>query len=120
MSIMPAFDKFPAEAAIIGRLLAGYGLLEHDLMNCVAIVRKDLDATLKTMFRARGETQRLDIADALGRPAYRTRNVGTEFEMALSAVRSCLKIRNQYSHCGWYDDRSGQLAFVNLEERCRD
>jgi hypothetical protein len=36
--------------------------------------------------------------------------------MAIGAVRYCLQIRNQYAHCNWYDDYSGQLAFVNLEE----
>lgn len=27
-----------------------------------------------------------------------------------------MKIRNQYAHCVWWDDNSGQLAFANLEE----
>jgi hypothetical protein len=36
--------------------------------------------------------------------------------MALSAVRYCLKIRNQYAHCIWYDDYTGKLAFTDLEE----
>lgn len=36
--------------------------------------------------------------------------------MAISSVRYCLKIRNQYAHCIWYDDYSGSLAFANLEE----
>jgi hypothetical protein len=34
-SIMPAFIDFPGDAAIIGRLLAGYTNLEIELMNCV-------------------------------------------------------------------------------------
>jgi hypothetical protein len=52
-SIMPAFADFPAEAEIIGRLLAEYTNLEVGLMNCVQVVRLDFDAVLKTMFRAR-------------------------------------------------------------------
>jgi hypothetical protein len=78
--------------------------------------RGDLDVSLKTMFRARGETQRLNIADALGRHAYADHGLETEFSMAIGAVRHCLKVRNTYAHCNWYDDHSGQLAFVNLEE----
>jgi hypothetical protein len=115
-SILLPFDRFPKEAAIIGRLLAGYSTLELDLMHCVSMVRDDLDAALKTMFRARGETQRISIADALGRNYYRDHKLGTDFEMVISAMRYALKIRNQYSHCIWYDDNTGHLAFVNLEE----
>jgi hypothetical protein len=115
-SILAPFDTFQAEAAIIGKVLAGYTTLEVGLMHCVQVVRDDFDAVLKAMFRARGETQRIDVADALGRYFYHDRGLGTEFEMAVGSVRYCLKIRNQYAHCVWYDDKSGKLAFVNLEE----
>src|SRR5262249_7168200 len=53
--VMPAFQKFRGEAAIIGRLLAGYAELEIDLLNCVSEVTQDFDATLKAMFRVRAE-----------------------------------------------------------------
>ena len=115
-SIMPAFSNFTAEAEIIGRLLAGYTNLEIGLMNCVQVVRLDFDTVLKAMFRARGETARIDIADAFGRHYYDALNLGTEFAMAISAVRYCLRIRNQYAHCAWWDDKSGRLAFANLED----
>jgi hypothetical protein len=114
--ILPPFVTFQQEAAIIGRLLAGYTALEVGLMNCVQVVRDDFDAVLKAMFRPRGEATRIDIADALGRHFYHDRGLGTEFEMAISAIRHCRRIRNQYAHCVWYDDKSGKLAFVNLEE----
>jgi hypothetical protein len=70
--IVPEFQKFAAESMLIGRLLAGYGSLESALSSCVVMARDDLDMVLKAMFRTRGETQRIDIADAIGRPAYRT------------------------------------------------
>jgi hypothetical protein len=114
--VMPAFHRFPAEAAIIGRLLAGYAELEVGLFHCVSVAREDFDAVLKAMFRARGETRRIDVADALGRQLYDAAGLGTEFETAIAAVRYCLRIRNQYSHCNWYDDQTGRLAFVNVEE----
>jgi hypothetical protein len=113
---LPAFAKFPDEAAIIGRLLAGYSKLEISLMNCVHVIRDDFDTVFKAMFRVRGETQRIDIADAFGRQFYRRHHLGTQFETAVAAVRYCLKIRNQHAHCVWYDDLSGKLAFTNLEE----
>ncbi|GJL57259.1 MAG: hypothetical protein NPIRA03_01160 [Nitrospirales bacterium] len=116
MNISQAFAEFPAEAAIIGRILAGYTDLELALMNCVKSAREDMDTVLKAMFRARGETQRVDIADAFGRQAYRALELGTQFEMGLGAIRHCMKIRNQYSHCIWWNDNTGQLAFANFEE----
>jgi len=114
--VMPAFHRFPDEAAIIGRLLVGYAELEIDLLNCVSVVREDFDATLKAMFRVRGETARINVGDALGRQAYDKLGLRTDFELAVSAMRYCLKIRNQYAHCNWYDDRTGRLAFVNVED----
>jgi len=116
MPILPAFLNFADEAALIGRMLAGYADLEIDLMNCVQAVRGDLDTVLKVMFRARGETRRIDMADAFGRQYYHKHKIGSEFELAIAAVRYCMKIRNQYAHCTWWDDNSGQLAFANLEE----
>jgi len=118
--ILPPFVTFHEESAIIGRLLAGYTALEVGLMHCVQVVRDDFDAVLKAMFRPRSETTRIDVADALGRHFYHDRGLGTEFEMAVGAVRYCLRIRNQYAHCVWYDDKSGRLAFVNLEEIARE
>ena len=85
-------------------------------MHCVQIVRDDFDTVLKAMFRARGESARVDIADAFGRHFYDALGLGTEFAMGIAATRHCLKIRNQYSHCAWWDDRSGNLAFANLED----
>jgi hypothetical protein len=118
--VMPAFQRFPNEAAIIGRLLAGYAELEIALLHCVSMARGDFDATLKAMFRIRGETSRINVADALGRQLYHKLGLRTDFEIAVSAMRYCLKIRNQYAHCNWYDDNSGRLAFVNVEEIAND
>ena len=116
MSILDVFKQFPKEAQIVGHLLAVYSTLEIDLMHCVQVPREDFDTVLKAMFRPRGETSRIDIADAFGRQVYRELELGTEFEMALSAMRNCLKIRNQYAHCVWWDDWSKKLAFANLED----
>jgi hypothetical protein len=112
----PFVTPFAKEGAIVGRLLAGYTTLEVGLMHCAQVVRDDFDTVLKAMFRARGETARIDIADAFGRHWYPKYTLGTEFETAIAAVRYCLKIRNQFAHCVWYDDKSGKLTFTNLEE----
>jgi hypothetical protein len=115
--ILGAFvHPFDKEATIVGRLLAGYTTLEVGLTSCAQVVRDDFDTVLKAMFRARGETARIDIADAFGRHYYAHHTLGTEFETAIAATRHCLRIRNQFAHCVWYDDKSGRLAFTNLEE----
>lgn len=114
--IVPEFAKFADEGILIGRLLAGYGSLESALSSCVAMAKDDLDTVLKAMFRARGETQRIDIADAIGRPLYRAQGFVNEFSEAIADMRYCLKIRNQFAHCHWHDDLSGKLCFVDMEE----
>ena len=42
--------------------------------------------------------------------------LGREFETAIEDVLLCVTIRNQYAHCIWHDDASGQLAFAHMEE----
>ena len=120
MTILRAFLTFPNEAALIGRMLAGYADLEIDLMHSAKEVRADLDSTLKAMFRTRGNAQRIDVTDALARQPYHALGIGTQFEMAIGAVRYCLRIRNLYAHCTWWDDNSAQLAFANLEELAKE
>jgi hypothetical protein len=56
-------------------------------MQYVQVVRDDFDAVLKAMFRPRGEATHIDITDALGRHFYHDRDLGTEFEMAVGAIR---------------------------------
>ena len=114
--IVPEFQRFSQEGTLVGRLVVGYGSLESALSSCVAMARDDLDMVLKTMFRTRGETQRIEIADAIGRPSYRALGMETVFSEAIGDLRYCLKIRNQYAHCQWHDDLTGRLCFVDMEE----
>lgn len=115
MAIVEAFVKFPEEAAIIGRLLAGYTWLEIAMMQCVQVVRGDMDTVLKVMYRTRGESQRIDVCDAFGRQHYESVGLGTPFAMAIGAMEFCVRVRNQYSHSIWSETK-GKLTFVNFEE----
>jgi hypothetical protein len=108
--------KFRQEREIIGRLLIGYGEMELDLCNCIAMGLDDLDMTFKTMFRPRGETLRIDIAEAMGQKIYTSLGLGPAFHDAIGAMRFCVKLRNRYAHSHFYDDNSGKLAMVSLEE----
>jgi hypothetical protein len=115
VTIMPAFKDFPEEGKLIGRLLAGYGELELVLCGCVAEARNDFNAVFKAMFRPRGETQRIDIADALGRELFQTAKLGTPFEQAVANTHYCRRIRNQYAHCYWTANFGRCLGFAELE-----
>ena len=116
METKKAFTKFRNEGVIIGRLLAAYADLELTLFHCVNVAREDFDTVYKAMFKERGETRRINMAEIFGRQNYHKLGLGTHFEMAISSIRYCLKIRNQYAHCIWWDDYSGFLAFANLEK----
>jgi len=116
MNTFKAFNKYKEEGTIIGRLLAGYADIELCLFHCVNVARDDFDTVYKVMFKARGETRRIDMANIFGKQKYHELGLGTQFEMAISTTQYCLKIRNQYAHSLWYDDYSSDLAFTNLEE----
>ena len=116
---MTTRQRFRCERDIIGRLLVGYGEMELDLCNCVAMGIDDLDMVLKAMFRPRGETSRIEIAEAMGQKVYTSLGLGKPFNKAIEAMRFCLKLRNRYAHSHFYDDNSGNLALVSLEEIAR-
>lgn len=79
MPLMPAFRRRPTSAAVVGRLLAGYGELELLLAFCVGTadasrmkpkpgqqigehrINHEYKA-IKDMFRQRGETDRFNSA----------------------------------------------------------
>ena len=119
MTTLIPFVTFKPEAAIIARLLAGYTNLEIGLLHCVQMATGNFDKSLKAMFRVRGETNRILKCQELGEPIYNGLKLGAPFRDAIGSMRHCLKIRNQYSHCAWWDDNSGQLAFANLEDIAR-
>jgi hypothetical protein len=104
------------EREIIGRLLIAYLEAEFDLCNCIAMGLGDLDMAFKAMFRLRGETSRIDVAEAMGQKVYVSLGLGSQFHETIDAMRFCLKLRNRYAHSHFYDDNSGKLAMVSLEE----
>lgn len=120
--MFPIHRTFPKEMAVIGRILLDYGELEVDLMNCVQVARGfDLNGTLKPMFRIRGETNRVLIADGLARVAYEKLGLATEFGLMIEVLRNCLAIRNRYAHAYWHDPEQGKaLCYVSLEELAKE
>lgn len=116
MQIMPAFRKSPDEAAIIGRLLAGYGELEFSLAFCLGVVLGDHIVGIKAFFRLRSESSRLEVTDALMRDAIAAQGIEGEYAQAIGCIRHCLKIRNKYAHCHWAVDTSAGLFFTSMQD----
>jgi hypothetical protein len=114
--ILPPFLQYADEASIIGRLMAGYAVLEQDLLNCVAMGVGSFDTALKRLFRIRGGARQIDEGERLGRPVYLRLGLRAEFDEAIASMRHYRVIRNQYAHCRWWADNSGKLAFANLED----
>jgi hypothetical protein len=116
--MFPIHVRFPSLMPIIGRLLVDYAEQEVDLLNCVQVARGyDMNSTLKSMFRVRGEMNRIKIADALGRVPYAALNLGAEFGILIDAFDYCRRIRNKYAHAYWHDPDNGKaLCYVSLEE----
>ena len=115
LSIMPAFDQYEKEGRIIGRLLAGYGELEFELSNCVGSAIQDPDIAIKVLFRARSESLRIDIADALAYSKFKDIGLENQYADSFGAIRFCRKIRNQFAHCHWYNDPKDGLFFFDLQ-----
>jgi hypothetical protein len=108
------FEKFPEERNIIGSILIAYGELEFGLIGCIdEVLHRQIDTSVRLLFRVQGESARIDVADALIRPPFSAMGLGGEWGNAVGAMRVCKKIRNQYAHCHW-QLRNNELFFLNL------
>lgn len=114
---MPAFHRHPAEAASRGRLLAGYGEIEYGLAVCLGQTLSDHHSGLRTYFRLRSESSRIDTADALMRGPLGAIDLAGPWSESLGAIRWCLRIRNGFAHCHWADHHGYPgLFFTNLQD----
>ena len=84
--LMPAFHRFSKEAALIGRIIVGFGELEFILAQCVGTALQNEEMALRVIFRLGGTSARLDTADALTREHYRAVKLEAEFAETLAAV----------------------------------
>jgi hypothetical protein len=115
MSLNPAFDNYPIEAALIGRMVTSFSELEltFSLIACTAI--KDQSLGLRAIYRGRSTSGRIELADVLIRNAIADTNLEPDYEEVIGAMRHCSAIRNNYAHCQWSPGLDG-LFFANLEE----
>jgi hypothetical protein len=114
-TIMPAFERYPKEAALVGKLLSGYGELEYTLAWAVRWIINDADVAFRWLYKSRGESQRISTAESLTFAAVRGRKHEGLWREALDNLKHCLKIRNQYAHATWVDHLK-ELMFVDLED----
>jgi hypothetical protein len=115
-NILIEFGEFPQHREILGALLISYGEIEWALATCLQRV-SDISASDATriLFRVRGESARIEVCDAIVRPAYTKIGLGGQWGNAIGATRHCKNIRNQYAHCHWRKFDDGVLRFLNLD-----
>jgi Arc/MetJ family transcription regulator len=114
--LMPSFHRYPKEAALIGRILAGYGELEFLLAECLGYALKDRETGVRTYFRIVSERTRLSTADALLQKPLHAMKLSNKYSEVCGAIRFCLKLRNTYAHCHWADLESDPgLYFTNAQ-----
>lgn len=116
MSLMPAFDRFPAEAKLIGTMIAGYGELEYMLAICVGQALGNQDAGIRTLFRMRTESGRLDALDPILRLRFKETGLEDDYADMLGCMRFCLKVRNNLTHSHWADSMEAGLFFTNVQD----
>lgn len=117
-SALPCFKRFPGEAAIIGRLLAGYGELEFELAQLLGVVMGDVIRAMRVMYRVKTEGNRLDVADAMIFPALPNDELRGQYANAYGAMVHCKSIRNGYAHSHW-SANDHNLGRTNLEDFAR-
>lgn len=118
--MLTEFDEFLEEKSLIGDMLIAYGEIEFATARLISTVLNQEDwAGVKILFRVRGESARLAVADALIRPYYEAKNLDSKWGNALGAARTCILIRNQYAHCHWWARAGEPLCFLNLDEEAK-
>jgi hypothetical protein len=121
-TINPAFRRHPAEAALIGRILVHFGELEVSFCQNNATALGMHTPLMKALYNLRATSSRIDFVDGLIRNLYLGYNLGTEYDISISMVRYCLRIRNLFAHCNWVDDVTGAypgLFYTDLQDSAK-
>ena len=117
MPIMPGFDRHPEEAKLIGRLLVSFGEIEVTLAVVVGTVGlQDLQLGLRSIYKVRGTSSRLELADALLRLKLTGMGLEREYLTNRDAIKYCQTTRNQFAHCIWADDLNAGIFFTDLQD----
>jgi hypothetical protein len=117
--INPALHRFKDEAAIIGRIAVAFAELEYMISVCAGEALGDSDLILKTLYRLKSASARVNAADALMQPTYAKAGLGNEQARMFESLNHCVRIRNQFAHCNFGDHQDAGLFFVDLEKSAR-
>jgi hypothetical protein len=117
-TVMPAFLECPAEAGIIGRILAGYGELEFLLCRALSKPLGTLEAAIKLLFASRsmGERARVEEARKHLSLLYARLNLADEAAQAFEAIDWCRVTRNTFAHAGWSVNDEPCLFYIDLND----
>jgi hypothetical protein len=116
MPLLVEFEEHQEEKTLIGEMLIAYGELEFAIVQMLAhAFTKGNDTSARLMFRVRGESARIEVADAILRPELETIGLGGKWSNAIGALRYCKEVRNQYAHCHWWKTKDQPLCFMNLD-----
>jgi len=116
----PPLLRFPDEAAIVGRMVVGFGELEVMTCRVASKANSHPDHVLKMLYGLRSTSARIKSATLLMEPHYAAVDLAEPQTMTMDAVLACLKIRNQYAHCNWADsDPKAGLFFADLQESAK-
>jgi hypothetical protein len=117
--IVPAFADEINRGWLIGQMLIGYSEIEFELSMVVqGAYDHDGLMALRSMFRVRSESARVDVADALLQNRMVALGLSDEYEATLEAIQFCKRIRNTYSHSHWSLDGE-DLRYYNYEEAAK-
>lgn len=118
--LVMVLNYFPSERDILGRLVLAYGELEFELAALIGDVmfERDIDMAIRALFRIKGEGTRIDVADAILRPAMSKAGLEGNWGTTRGALDVCRKIRNQYAHCHW-EEQDQKLYFYDLDYEAR-
>ena len=95
MSLLIEFEKFPEEKRLIGEMLMAYGEIEFGIAVIVAdILGQNAEAATKILFRVKGESPRLEVADGIISPPFRKRHLDGHWNNAYGVIKHCKNIRN--------------------------
>lgn len=115
-SLLIQFDYHSEERRLIGKIILAYGELEIAVMQLLTTtLRGDTNTAVRTLYRLRSESNRLEVADALVSPQLAQHKLAGAWDEAYAAMKCCKSIRNNYAHGQWLSDR-GQLRFGDLDK----
>ena len=115
-SLLIQFDYHSAERRLIGKIILAYGELEIAVMQLLATtLNGDTYTAVRTLYRLRSESNRLEVADALVSPHLSKHTLNGAWCEAYAAMKCCKAIRNNYAHGQWLSHR-GQLRFGDLDK----